>query len=83
MRTDTSSPSFFRPFAGGLGKYAVAPSLDFEQETGLNIQPLEEGRVVSEPSVQVNPDYNPFAPQQHGRGTPSRAGPNGCLEVLV
>ena len=52
----------------GLGKYAVAPSLDFEQETGLNIQPLEEGRVVSEPSVQVNPDYNPFAPQQAGGG---------------
>ncbi len=52
----------------GLGKYAVAPSLDFEQETGLNIQPLQEGRVVSEPSVQVNPDYNPFSPQHTGGG---------------
>ena len=44
----------------GLGKYAVAPSLDFEQETGLNITPLDPSRSVPEPSVHVNADYNPF-----------------------
>lgn len=44
----------------GLGKYAVAPSLDFEQETGLNIAPLSRDRVVAEPTVQINESYNPF-----------------------
>lgn len=44
----------------GLGKYAVAPSLDFDQETGLNISPLDPTRNVPEPAVTVNSDYNPF-----------------------
>ena len=44
----------------GLGKYAVAPSLDFDQESSLNIAPLDAGRVVTEPVVRVNKDYNPF-----------------------
>lgn len=44
----------------GLGKYAVAPSLDFDQETSLNIEPLDSGRLVAEPSIHINTDYNPF-----------------------
>ena len=44
----------------GLGKHAVAPSLDFDQESSLNIAPLPKDRVVAEPVVQVNTDYNPF-----------------------
>ena len=47
----------------GLGKHAVAPSLDFDQETSLNIAPLPKDHVVAEPVVQVNTDYNPFKPQ--------------------
>ena len=58
----------------GLGKYAVAPSLDFDQETGLNITPLDPSRPVSEPAVNVNSDYNPFRTSSQGSqrsGTPS------------
>ncbi|MBN31315.1 MAG: DNA mismatch repair protein MutL [Crocinitomicaceae bacterium] len=44
----------------GLGKHAVAPSLDFDQESSLNIAPLPKDHVVAEPVVQVNTDYNPF-----------------------
>ena len=44
----------------GLGKYAVAPSLDFDQESSLNIQPLDVNRTVIAPEVRVNKQYNPF-----------------------
>ena len=54
----------------GLGKYAVAPSLDFDQETGLNITPLDPTRNVPEPAVTVNADYNPFRSSEPG-ATPS------------
>ncbi len=50
----------------GLGKYAVAPSLDFDQEPGLNITPVDPSRPVKEPSVQINADYNPFRTPSHG-----------------
>ncbi|MGB1075233.1 MAG: DNA mismatch repair endonuclease MutL [Flavobacteriales bacterium] len=44
----------------GLGRHAVAPALEFDQETSLNIseQPPVEG--VRAPKVAVNKDYNPF-----------------------
>ena len=50
----------------GLGKYAVAPSLDFDQETGLNITPIPKDRIVLEPTVSINPDYNPFHKAEAG-----------------
>ncbi|MAI23658.1 MAG: DNA mismatch repair protein MutL [Crocinitomicaceae bacterium] len=44
----------------GLGKHAVAPSLDFDQESSLNIEPPPKDRVVAEPAVHINTEYNPF-----------------------
>ena len=58
----------------GLGKYAVAPSLDFEQETGLNILPLDPSRNVPEPAVSVNADYNPFRTPAQSNAAPSVSG---------
>ena len=43
-----------------LGKFSVAPSLDFEQETSIQIAPLHSDREVPHPSIQVNSNYNPF-----------------------
>lgn len=43
-----------------LGKYNIAPSLDFEQETSFNIQPISKDRVISTPTITVNPNFNPF-----------------------
>lgn len=45
-----------------LSQYSVAPSLDFERETGLDgldlrIKPAEE---VKQPQIAFNPHYNPF-----------------------
>lgn len=44
----------------GLGKHHVAPALEFDQETSLNISPLPPSEGIRPPSVQVNPNYNPF-----------------------
>lgn len=52
----------------GLGKYAVAPSIDFDQESSLNIQPLDTSRTVSVPEVRVNKEYNPFNVKSEAMG---------------
>ena len=44
----------------GLGKHNVAPSLDFESELSISIDTPLEGRIVSEPKLKINPNYNPF-----------------------
>ena len=43
-----------------IGKYNIAPSLDFEQETSFNVQPLTKDQVITSPTIKVNPDFNPF-----------------------
>ena len=43
-----------------LGRFSIAPSLDFEQETAIPISPIRVGQDVRPPSVQINPDFNPF-----------------------
>ena len=43
-----------------LGKYNVAPTIDFETETSFNLPPIEQGQEINPPSVKINPDYNPF-----------------------
>jgi DNA mismatch repair protein MutL len=43
-----------------IGKFNITPSLDFEQEQGMNIPPLPPGARVQQPGITVNPDYNPF-----------------------
>lgn len=45
----------------GLGKFQVAPTLDFEQESSFNIAPFDKNRPVIHPDVNVNTGYNPFA----------------------
>ena len=48
----------------GLGQHNVSPSLDFESELSISIDGLPKGKVFSEPSVNVNTDYNPFLSSQ-------------------
>lgn len=44
-----------------IGRYNIAPSLDFEQETGFNDlitpKPLDE---IQAPTINFNPNFNPF-----------------------
>ncbi|GEM62509.1 DNA mismatch repair protein MutL [Sphingobacterium faecium NBRC 15299] len=57
-----------------LGRYNIAPSLDFEQETGfsnmITPKPLDE---IIVPTVSFNPDFNPFEPDQVTKTTFSRS----------
>jgi len=43
-----------------LGKYNVAPTLDFEREAAFDISPLKKGESVKVPNISIDPDYNPF-----------------------
>jgi DNA mismatch repair protein MutL len=45
-----------------LGKFNIAPSLDFEQETSFQTY-MPKDRPVVPPTIRVNPDYNPFRSQ--------------------
>ncbi|MEN9440501.1 MAG: hypothetical protein RLZ33_577 [Bacteroidota bacterium] len=43
-----------------LGKYNVAPTLDFERETSFDLPHEMKYQPAVEPTIRVNPDYNPF-----------------------
>lgn len=43
-----------------LGRYSVAPSLDFEQEPAFDLPLSKLGETPVQPRVQINPNYNPF-----------------------
>ena len=44
-----------------LGKYNIAPTLDFEQEMAFPHSKPKAGEPIRIPTIQVNPNYNPFA----------------------
>lgn len=43
-----------------LGKHNITPSLDFEQETAINIPLPDYSKIPEPPKIRVNPQYNPF-----------------------
>ncbi|MFM7725594.1 MAG: DNA mismatch repair endonuclease MutL [Flavobacteriales bacterium] len=43
-----------------LGKFSIAPSIDFNQETSISISPLRSGEEIQPPKIDVNPSFNPF-----------------------
>ncbi len=46
-----------------LGKFSLAPVLDFDKEQGIDIPPLPPGYTPKQPQIKIDPDYNPF--KQH------------------
>jgi len=44
-----------------LGKYNIAPTLDFEQESSFNVAPLKKGQEIKMPTIKVDTTYNPFS----------------------
>lgn len=54
-----------------LGKYNIAPSLDFEQESVLNIEPLPQNVEVAPPESR-DFNFNPFEKSSSGSGFTSR-----------
>lgn len=45
-----------------LGKFNITPSLDFEQEMGFPFSQPAKDAPIKEPTITVNPNYNPFDP---------------------
>lgn len=43
-----------------IGKFNLTPTLDFENEQALQIPPLPKDAVPRQPTITVDPNYNPF-----------------------
>jgi DNA mismatch repair protein MutL len=43
-----------------LGKYNIAPTIDFDRETSFDLPNNMRSQPVIEPIIRVNPNYNPF-----------------------
>lgn len=46
-----------------LGKFSLAPALDFDKEQGIDIPQVPPGYIPKQPQVKIDPDYNPFKQQ--------------------
>ncbi len=55
-----------------LGKYNIAPSLDFEQEKSFEVPVLKKGEGFRMPSIQIDPEYNPFEKEKTANQNPIR-----------
>lgn len=55
-----------------MGKFSIAPTLDFEQEQSFNIPVFKGDRIPPQPSIKVNPHYNPF--REEGKNTSPNTG---------
>lgn len=43
-----------------LGKFNIVPTLDFDIDTSISIPTLRKGEEFSAPTININPNYNPF-----------------------
>lgn len=43
-----------------IGKFNISPTIDFEIEHSLNLMPPPKNYDVKQPSIKINPDFNPF-----------------------
>lgn len=50
-----------------LGKYNIAPSIDFDEEQSFKVQPLAKGQSIQIPGIKVDETYNPFQPRVESR----------------
>lgn len=51
-----------------LGRHNITPTLDFNQEVSIPIEPISSGREVKMPEIKINPDYNPFPIREKREG---------------
>lgn len=43
-----------------LSKYALKPTLDFDQENSFDVAPFKKGELISVPDIKVDKTFNPF-----------------------
>jgi DNA mismatch repair protein MutL len=55
-----------------IGRFNLTPAFDFERESAIDIPPPAKDHVYKQPTINVDPNYNPFekktAPQQEISG---------------
>lgn len=54
-----------------LGKYNIAPSLDFDMETSFDVPLSHKNEPPVEPEIKIDPSYNPFSKFETKKGTSS------------
>jgi DNA mismatch repair protein MutL len=54
-----------------LGKYNIAPSLDFEEDSSFKVPPITKGQAIHIPQINVDPEFNPF--KERSQSSPSQA----------
>tara|TARA_B100000508_G_scaffold118450_1_gene98547 strand:+ start:63475 stop:65292 length:1818 start_codon:yes stop_codon:yes gene_type:complete len=54
-----------------LGKYNIAPSLDFEREPQFDLPQDQQNKPIQPPQVNFDPEYNPFKTSGGGSGKSS------------
>ena len=52
-----------------LGKYNIAPSIDFDLETSFDVPLSHKNEVPVEPKIKVDPNYNPFSTFESKKST--------------
>ena len=46
-----------------LGQHNISPTIDFEQEASISLDGPPANKIIEEPKIRVNPNYNPFKSQ--------------------
>ncbi|MFN5784410.1 MAG: DNA mismatch repair endonuclease MutL [Flavobacteriia bacterium] len=57
-----------------LGKYNIAPTLDFEPESSFNLPYDMKNQPIVEPTIKVDPSFNPFQTSASRSGNSGRVG---------
>ncbi len=61
-----------------LGKYNIAPSLDFEREPQFDLTSDQQAKPIQTPQINVNPEYNPF---KSGGGSSGSSSPTQHKQI--
>ncbi|MFO8022527.1 MAG: DNA mismatch repair endonuclease MutL [Perlabentimonas sp.] len=64
-----------------LGKHAVVPSIDFDNEMVIDIPFFPKSAPVSPPEIEVNPDFNPFDKDYVSRSSSQHTGSRNAGSV--
>jgi DNA mismatch repair protein MutL len=64
-----------------LGKYNIAPSLDFEREPQFDLSQDKQREPIQAPQIKVDPSYNPFA-SSNRTSSPSSGSSSGGFKSL-
>jgi DNA mismatch repair protein MutL len=65
-----------------LGKYNIAPSLDFEKEPQFDLTRDQESQPIQAPQINVNPAFNPFKSPGNSSSNASKGSSNNQSTAL-